>query len=201
MLVSTVDVEQIGPEETEVGFSAVNASVHNFTGVNMLLYNITDWLGIVPFCVAIGFAILGLVQLIKRKSIKRVDSSIIILGIFYVVVIVFYLFFEIVVINYRPLLIEGKLEESYPSSTTMLTSCVMPTSIMQLHERLKSKRVKAIVTAIISLFTTFMILTRVFSGVHWITDIIGGLLISISLVAAYSYLTHIKRNIKSRNAQ
>lgn len=112
-----------------------------WTGVHFELYNITDWLGLVPLFVCMGFGILGLVQWIKRKSICKVDHDILILGGFYIITIAAYLLFESVVINYRPVLIGGILEASYPSSTTMLVMCVMPTAIMQLKSRIKNKAV------------------------------------------------------------
>lgn len=115
-----VDVQPIGPQGSSVGFAEVNQYFHTLFGVNMLLYSITDWLSIAVLFIMFGFAMVGLVQLIKRKSLFRVDSSILVLGGFYVLVFLAYLFFEFFVVNYRPVLIEGVLEASYPSSTTML---------------------------------------------------------------------------------
>ena len=66
VLVRFVDVRAIGPQESSVGFATLNGYVHNLTGVNMSLYVITDWLGLVPIGVAFGFAVLGLAQWIKR---------------------------------------------------------------------------------------------------------------------------------------
>ncbi len=134
-----VDVRAIGPQGSTVGFAGINGFVHNLTGVHFELYNITDWLGLVPIFVCTGFAILGLAQWIKRKSICKVDYDILALGGFYIVTIAAYLFFENVVINYRPVLIGGILEASYPSSTTLLVMCVMPTAVMQFNSRIKNK--------------------------------------------------------------
>lgn len=132
-----VDVRAIGPQGSSVGFAGINGFVHNLTGVHWGLYNITDWLGLVPIFVCMGFGTLGLVQWIKQKSIFKVDHDILVLGGFYIVTIAVYVFFESVVINYRPVLINGYLEASYPSSTTMLVMCVMPTAIMQLGSRIQ----------------------------------------------------------------
>ena len=184
-LICIVDVSPIGPNNSMVGFATLNKAMHSLTGVNMTLYVITDWLGLVPIITAFCFAVLGLIQLIKRKSILRVDRSIIALGIFYVAVITTYILFEYVVINYRPVLINGYLEASYPSSTTMLTLTVMITAIMQLQDRIKNKALKNAITLIIALFTAFMVIGRILSGVHWITDIIGGALISTALITLY----------------
>ena len=185
VFVRFVDVQAIGPKESCVGFATLNGYVHNLTGVNTFLYNITDWLGLVPIGVAFGFAILGLIQLIKRKSLLRVDRSILALGVFYIIVVAVYLFFEIVVINYRPVLIEGCLEASYPSSTTMLVTCVMPSAAMQAKERIKNKALRQGVIIVIIAFIAFMVIGRLLSGVHWITDIIGGALFSLGVVMAY----------------
>ena len=185
LLLCFVDVRAIGPDGSSVGFAALNGFVHEKIGVNTFLYDITDWLGLVPIGVALGFAILGLIQLIKRKSLLRVDRSILALGVFYIIVVAVYLFFEIVVINYRPVLIEGCLEASYPSSTTMLVTCVMPSAAMQAKERIKNKALRQSVIIVIIAFIAFMVVGRLLSGVHWISDIIGGALFSLGIVLMY----------------
>ena len=190
VLVVTVDVQGIGPEGSTVGFATVNGLVRELVGVNWTLYAVTDWLGLVPFAVALGFAVLGLVQWIKRKNNFAVDRSILVLGGFYVVVIAFYLLFEVVSINYRPVLINGVLETSYPSSTTMLVMCVMPTAIMQLRSRIKLGWLRAVVVLAIAAFTIFMVAGRLLSGVHWISDIVGGGILSAGLVTlCYAFTT------------
>ena len=183
--VRLLDVQPIGPRGTAVGFAAINALFHRLTGVHMTLYVITDWLGLVPVAFGLGFALLGLAQWIKRKNILKVDRSILVLGGFYIVVMAVYLFFEEFVINYRPVLIEGYLEASYPSSTTMLALCVMPTAMMQLKSRIKNPLFRRCVLLAIAAFAAFMVIVRLISGVHWLTDIVGGVLISAGLVALY----------------
>lgn len=183
--VRRIDVQPVAPLGSSVGFAALNCLVLGFTGVHMGLYTITDWLSLVPIVVVLGFAILGLVQWIKRKRILKVDRSILTLGGFYVAVMAVYVFFEIFVINYRPVLIEGFLECSYPSSTTMLVMCVMPTALMQFHARIKNGVVKGCITCVMIAFTAFMVIGRLISGVHWFTDIIGGALLSGGLVTLY----------------
>lgn len=187
-----VDVRTIGPQGSTVGFAGINGFVHNLTGVHLSLYNITDWLGLVPIFVCMDFGILGLVQWIKRKSICKVDHDILILGGFYIITIVAYLLFESVVINYRPVLINGYLEASYPSSTTMLVMCVMPTAIMQFNSRMRNKVLRNIVAITIIAFIAFMVIGRLISGVHWFTDIIGGALLSAGLVVLYHAVSSLK---------
>lgn len=178
VLVTCVDVAPIGPNASEVGFSALNGWFHRLTGVHMSLYTITDWLGLVPIAVAFGFALCGLCQWIHRRRLCRVDADILLLGGFYIVVIAAYLLFESVVINYRPVLIGGVLEASYPSSTTLLTLCVMLTA-------LRRWRRYPLLAVAIGAFTAFMVVGRLLSGVHWLSDIIGGILLSGGLVLLY----------------
>lgn len=187
VLVCCADVQTIGPEGSSVGFAAVNGAFHNLTGVHWTLYTITDWLGLVPIGTALGFAVLGLVQLIQRKALRKVDRSILALGGFYLAVMAFYVLFEKAVVNYRPVLIEGVLEASYPSSTTMLALCVMPTAAMQLKARVRSGLARSVMLGMIAAFTAFLVFGRLLSGVHWLSDIVGGVLLSEGLVCAYAF--------------
>lgn len=191
--VKFIDVRAIGPQASNVGFAKFNQLAHNLTGVNFTLYNITDWLGLVPLAVCVGFGILGFIQLVRRKSILKVDYDILTLGGFYIVVIAVYLLFEMLVINYRPVLINGVLEVSYPSSTTMLVMSIMPTSIMQFNARIKSDVLKRCLTIIIIAFIVFMVGGRLVSGVHWLTDIIGGAILSAGLVLMYGSISGLNK--------
>lgn len=190
VLISFIDVQAIGPRGSEVGFATFNRWFHRVTGVHMWLYTLTDWLGLAPIGVAFCFAVLGLLQWIERKQILKVDRSILLLGGFYIAVIAVYMLFETVVVNYRPVLIEGYLEASYPSSTTVLVMCVIPTAMMQLHTRIKKQRLRRSILFLMGAFIGFMVIGRLVSGVHWVSDIIGGLLVSAGLVAAYYALLH-----------
>lgn len=194
ILLRFVDVKVVGPNQSSIGFKTFNVAFHNLTGVNMTLYNITDWLGLVPIFIAMGFAFLGLLQWIKRKKIKNVDGNILLLGIFYIVVIAVYIFFEYVVVNYRPILINGYLEASYPSSTTMLVMTIMPTALKQFKFRIKNKFLNNVVAFSIISFILFMVVSRLISGVHWLTDIIGGIIISSGLVMMYNAFSDFTQN-------
>lgn len=189
-------VQAIGPNGSSVGFATLNGLVHETIGVHWGLYTVTDWLGLIPIGFVLGFAILGLVQLIRRRSLFKVDRSILVLGGFYIVVMAMYLLFEEVVINYRPVLIDGNLEASYPSSTTMLALCVLPTAMMQLKSRIRRRTVRRAVLVTLGAFTVFMVIGRLISGVHWLTDMIGSVLLSVGLVMFYAFV--IKRQGTSR---
>lgn len=192
IMIKTIDVQAVGVNDTEIGFATINKWVHSLTGVNMTLYTITDWLGLVPVLVCILFGFMGFIQLTKRKGLLKVDSDIILLGVYYVIVIFAYLIFEEIPINYRPILINGIMESSYPSSTTLLVLSVMPTLAFQANCRINNSMVKRAVVVTTTAFSAFMVIGRLLSGVHWITDIIGSILLSSGLFYAYKFLMSIK---------
>ena len=185
VLVLKVDVRPAGEAGTEVGFAAVNTRFHEMTGVNMKLYDITEWLGYIPFLICAGFGLLGLMQLVRGKSLKKVDADIILLGVYYIAVICCYFLFEKLHINDRPVLMDGKAEASYPSSHTLLAVSVMPTLIFQVNRRCGSAALRKAVFAGSALFAAFLVIARLVCGVHWLTDIIGGVLLGAGLYLVY----------------
>ena len=185
VLIQCVDVQAVGQNGTKIGFADFNVLFHRLTGVHMTLYTITDWLGRVPIFICLCFGVLGLVQLIKRRSLLSVDPDILLLGIYYVLVIACYLIFEMIPINYRPVLIEGRLEASYPSSTTLLVLSVMPTLMFQANRRVSNAMIRKAVAVFVIAFSAFMVIGRLISGVHWVTDIIGSVLLSAGLYMLY----------------
>ena len=185
VLIQTVDVKPVGQNGTNIGFAAINTRFFALTGVHMTLYNVTDWLGLVPLAVCMMFGIIGFVQTVRRRSLLRVDYDIILLGIYYAAVILGYLIFEMIPINYRPILIEGRLETSYPSSTTLLVLSVMPTLAFEVKRRLKNMTAIKIIVYLTAAFSAFMVIGRLVSGVHWFTDIFGGVLLSSGLFCTY----------------
>jgi len=88
-------------------------------------------------------------------------------------------------VNFRPIFIEGELEASYPSSTTLLVLSVMPTLIFQADRRCKKKGLKQAVRILTIVFSAFMVIGRLVCGVHWLTDILGGLVLSMGLFLLY----------------
>ena len=187
-LVCCVDVKAVGADNTNVGFAGLNMYVHRLTGVHLGLYYLTDWLSLVPLGAVPFFAAVGLIQWIRRKSLLKVDRSLLALGALYALAGAVYLLFESFAINYRPILIDGALESSYPSSTTMLVLCVVPFSASYIAARVKNKTFKRIVSVMANSFTALMIIARLVSGVHWFTDIVGAVLAGLSLVMLCRYI-------------
>ena len=189
------DVKPIGPRQSEVGFATVNAFVFAHIGVHFIWYRITEWIGYIAILFAVGFTGLGAFQLMKRKSIRKVDRELLFLGYFYLLLLGIYLLFELVVINYRPVLLSATPEPSYPSSHTMLVTCIMSTSAIRFRALFPKNRICIIsmnLTAAVSIITT--VIGRLLSGVHWFTDIMGAILLSSALIALYCAGTaHLKQ--------
>ena len=186
-IIKLVDVSAIGPEGTEVGLAGINKAIHEALGVNMTLYKITDILGYVALLVAGLFALFGLVQLIKRKSLAKVDGAIYALAGLYVVTIGLYVIFEKVIINYRPVIMpdEVALEASFPSSHTMLACVIFGSAIVMIGKYIDNDMLCKLLIALATVLLILVVAGRLVSGVHWFTDIVGGVLISGALVFTF----------------
>lgn len=204
ILVKIIDVAPIGPNNSEVGFSKINGFFHNLLGSNMTIYKITEILGIIPLLMAGIYAIIGLVELIKRKSLTKVDYEIYALAGLYVVVLGLYVFFEKCIINYRPILIDGVLEASYPSSHTLMALCICGSSII-VNKRIFHKKIFNLENKLSIFLMITIILGRFISGVHWFSDIIGAIFISLTLLSSFytaiSSFTHKKVVVKKEEQE
>lgn len=199
LIVRFVNPAPIGPNNSIVGLSTLNKWIFEKIGVHSIGQTIADLMIVIAIASAGIFAVLGVIQLIKRKSIKNVDKVIISLGIIYLVIILFYVFFEFVIVNYRPILIDGILETSYPSTHTMIACSIIPTSMFASYYYIKNKAVKNTITICSALFVLITLVARIISGVHWFTDIIGAILLSSTIVLLFLSLIRTFENNKSDN--
>lgn len=190
LMVRSYDVAAIGPMGTEIGFAQLNGGVHDALGTNLFWYDLTEVFGFLALgiCGLFGFA--GLVQLLKRRSLKEVDPEILALGIFYVLVIGCYVLFELVIVNYRPVMMPGatEVEASFPSSHTMLICSVMGSTALVLKKYIKGDALRMGLQVGCIIIAGVTVAGRLLSGVHWFTDILGGVLLSCALLALFSLL-------------
>ena len=193
LLVKFVDVKEIGPNNSSVGFSSLNKWFSNLIGSNLTIYKISEVLGYVIMLLVLIYGCIGIGQLIKRKSLLKVDKEIIKLGVFYVLMLATYVLFEKVEINFRPILMDGELEASYPSSHTILALCICFSSLITSKRYFNKKYIKMI-NLVTIILTTLVVLLRLISGVHWISDIIGGIIISMTLVSYYQLAFYYRKD-------
>ena len=190
-LVKKVDVAPVGPKGTEIGFSKLNMLVWNVVGVHHYLYTITQALGVLALLVCGYFALVGAIQLVRRRRILAVDRNILVTGGLYVVVLALYAFFEKVIVNYRPVIMPDAAmpEASYPSSHTMLICVVMISAMMLMKDYMfPNPRVRKIARIVCWVIVGVTVFGRLFCGVHWFTDIVGGVLLSAGLLNLYASL-------------
>lgn len=188
LLLLTFDVAPIGPEGTRIGLAHINQYVLDLLGVNIFWYTITDWLGLAALAVALFFALMGFLQLVKRKSFLKVDKSILMLGGLYIIVISLYVFFELVIVNYRPIIMPGAVhpEASFPSSHIMMVCVIMGSAMVLIKQYVKSNLARMVLQVMCAAVILVTIYGRLISGLHWFTDILGGLLLSLALLLFYS---------------
>ena len=185
VLVRTFDVAPIGPEESSVGFAGLNAVFAAHFPFNASLYKLTEYLGYAALLVAAGFAVAGFVDLFRKRSLKKLAPEFFALAGIYALVIFFYVFFDKVAVNFRPVLLEETLEPSFPSTHTLLAVTILSTAMIAFSRLVKNKLLARIFCVLASLLMLAIVVGRALSGVHWLTDIVGGLLLSGALVILY----------------
>ena len=188
LLVAFVGKAPVGPENSEVGFAALNAALHDQFGYNTVFYGISSVLGYLTILTALINCVSFLVNLVKKKDLRMVRADLTAtLGI-YILLAVLYLVFEFVVINYRPVILEEGLEASFPSTHSMLAIAVMFSAAQQVRTGMKESGIRNILILLCVLTGVLTPVTRFFSGVHWFTDILGGVLYGLFLTSLFAPL-------------
>ncbi|MCI5713574.1 MAG: phosphatase PAP2 family protein [Lachnospiraceae bacterium] len=183
--VMKVDVAAIGPKDSLVGLSKINDFMFKKLGTHPIWDMITEVLLVTAFLIVLLFGVIGIKQLIERKSLWKVEHGILLLAVFYVFLAAFYELFEVVVVNYRPILEDGELAASFPSSHTMLICSIVGSAMVLFDRMLTNKVVRNVVEIIGGIILILAVMGRLLAGVHWFTDILGGVLLSAALVMFY----------------
>ena len=163
IIVKYVDVHSIGPEGSLVGLATINNSFRNVLDYNELFYKISEILGYLSLLLVVFYGGIGVKQLIEKKNLYKVDRSLLLLGMFYVLVGIVYIIFEFVIINYRPIILEEGLEASYPSSHTILSICVCISSILISKKIFKNEKAVNVFNIFTIILMVLIVLTRLLS--------------------------------------
>ncbi len=188
VLTFVVDRKPIGYDGTSVGFSSINGLFAGSFGYNPVMDTLSDIAMYLSFLVVVAFAFIGVMQLIKGKSLSKVDKAIIGLGILYVIVAVLYVAFDKIPINYRPILQPGEteIETSFPSTHTLVICTVLGSGIVAAKRLFKNEMMVRVLKIAFIAIMAIGVCARLFAGVHWLTDIVAGLLFSVTLVSLYT---------------
>ena len=188
ILVKTIDMSYID-NVGYIGFSHFNFQVNNFVVeyVRIETFDKLSDIGLyLSFAVVLTFGVIGIVQWIKRKSIKKVDSILFALLAIYVITVIEYFIFEIVKINYSPLSTAEELHASYPSSHVLFFIIFVMTGVLAMFEYVKvHKAIKVTTISFAALVSLVYVVVRLLSGQHFFTDIVGGLFLSASIIALF----------------
>jgi len=183
-----IDVKVINETDKEIGLAFIN-KLSNNVSYNEFLDKISDIFMILSIGFILFLAIKGLVQLVKRKNILKVDKEILVFGGVVVLMAVLWITFDrLFIINYRPILIDGELEASYPSTHIMIVTFTMLSSIDLLIKYIQNKKIRYTSSVTVWLCIGLTIVLRFASGMHWISDCLGGFILGAILYYVYFYI-------------
>lgn len=183
-LLLTTDLRDTGLLESRIGLGGINLWARDAIGESHGWYLLSEVLGVLGILLAACFAALGLWQAIRRRSLRAVDKPLLCLGGLYIVLCAAYLLFELFVVNYRPVPEDGTLAPSFPSSHTLL-ALVIYCSAAVLFGRISHKTSRRIAVFSALGLSLLLVVARTASGVHWLTDILGALLLGGALVLCF----------------
>ena len=205
VLLKAVDVELDANTGKEIGLSSVNFAARDAIGERFGLYDLTEYLGYLAILVAACFAVWAVVRFFfARFDLRKTGLDFAVLAGLYAAVICFYVLFELWVVNYRPLLLEGKAEASFPSSHTMLAITVFVSAGRILYRRFVLRVSPVLFSLPFYLLAAFVTVARLLSGVHWLTDILGGVLLAAALLFLFSFFSDrvpVKTDEKEENEE
>ncbi len=144
---------------------------------------ITDIILVAALAVFAVFAILGLYQWIKRKSLKKVDKPLLLSLIpLSLMAATFIIFEKFLVLNTRP---NGSGEPSFPSTHTMVVATIFLLTAIILPNYIKSKTARIIMDIVMLLFIILVSIGRVLANMHWVSDVVGGLIFAAIFAVIY----------------
>ncbi|MBQ3436419.1 phosphatase PAP2 family protein [Candidatus Saccharibacteria bacterium] len=154
---------------------------------------ITNIILISSFVVLAVFAVLGLVQWISRKSLKKVDKQLLWMPLPLLLMAITYVVFDkFIILNVRP---NGSGEPSFPSTHVMVVATIFFVVALALPKYIKSKTARIVLELFIAALIGLTCVGRVVSQMHWISDTIGALVFAFIFSEIYRQI--IKKRKKS----
>jgi len=196
VLVKTVDVQYISVGTSElnyyIGFYSMNSVARDWAeslNKSDFAKTLSDIVLYLSFAFVIGFTGVTIFQIIKNKSFKAVDRRYYILFATYVAVVILYFAFEVVRINYSPM-VEDKLKPSYPSTHVFVATVFYICSTLTAIDMIPiEKRPLRILTIVLIVFLVLLVgFVRFLSGRHWLSDIIAGYLLAGFVTSLYAVI-------------
>ncbi len=202
LLIRFIDVKPSGAQNSMIGLSTLNLFFFELLGENTNWDKITDLLMLFSIAVAgiIMFAVVN--QFVKRKNIKKINENLFLFVLILLALGICYIVFEWQVVNYRPILVDGELEASFPSSHTLLVCTLLGCAIYQVKNTINNIAFKIITYLVFALSILLTVVGRLLAGVHWFTDVLGGVILSSALVMLYIFsceLIKSKKQIQKDN--
>lgn len=185
-----IDKAVIAESGKAVGLSHINKlATYSYDSDSSTFSNLLFY---ATFLIVLGAVILGVFQLIKGKSLKKVDVEIIVFGISIVVAAIFWLAFDKVIkINVRPI---DASEGSYPSTHVFLTTFFLLMGRMLLLKYKDEKSIKISSLILVIVYIIAMVLLRVSAGKHYITDVVGGVFLGLAFYFLTTGIINIIKN-------
>lgn len=180
-----VDTSLVLTTNTKIGLSSINKPIFDSIKISDAWGTVSTVLFLVAALVALALIVIGVREFIKTKQLSKVNHKILFLIGLYMLTVFFYFLFEILIVNYRPLLDEGLAKASYPSSHTLLVCVVCLSACFIVPDYIKNKPLKITIISLLILISLLTPVTRMLAGMHWFSDIIGSLLLSAALVMCY----------------
>ncbi len=163
--------------------------LYNFNKIFLVDYYNESWDGFsdvilyISILFILGLIIYGIYQLYKRKSLFKVDKDIILTGFGFVfIIIIWFIFDKFIDINYRPIAVNGSAQTSFPSTHVMLACfSLLATTRIILKRNTNELKYNIITYGGVSILVILCSLGRILSKMHWTTDVLGAIFISLAI--------------------
>lgn len=199
ILLCFVNVKEVEPFGKIGLYGFNNTYRHDYNKTLDIISDVLLYLSIAAFVAAVVYFAYGLI----KNKFKKVDYRLLVYFIITVCVVITYLIFDHVVkLNNRPNIIDGELEGSFPSThVLMATYLLLPLTTLFFKEGREKDTKKidldTIVTTIAFVIIGAMFVLRLWSGMHWMTDCIGGVLLGVFYFGFYYFITSFIKEKKS----